>query len=317
MRFWMKPPARRWPAAGVFLLAILAACGPAGGPPPHYAALRDSLAARLSGLPGQVGVALVDLETDSTVSLSADVSMHAASTMKVPVLLELFRQSAAGRFRLEDSVAVRDTFTSIADGSPFSLTPDEDSEKPLYDLVGGRTTLLDLASRMIDRSSNLATDNLIELVTADSVQRLMRGLGTTGMVVLRGVEDIPAFDRGMNNTTTARALAGVLAALARCERGSVTAALRPLGPDDCRAMTDILARQEFNERIPAALPPGTRVAHKTGWITEIDHDAGIVYPPDRAPYVLAVLTHGFSDTSRSEKTIRDVSGLVWRILVGR
>ncbi len=302
-------------AAAVALVAV--ACHPATSPRADYAALRDSLNALAGAAPGQLGVALIDLASDSSVEVSADLSMHAASTMKVPVLLELFRQASAGRFDLDDSVVVRNRFTSIADSSQFSLTPDEDSEKALYDLVGRRTTLRDLARRMIDRSSNLATDNLIDLVGADSVQRLMRGLGTTGMVVLRGVEDIPAYDRGMNNTTTAHALAGVLAALARCERGEVADALRPLDPDACHAMTDILAGQEFNLRIPAALPPGTRVAHKTGWITKIDHDAGIIYPPDRAPYVLAVLTHDFPDTLSSEHAIRHVSALAWRSLVGR
>lgn len=298
-------------------LVAIPACGGPGSPPPDYAALRDSLRARVAAAPGQIGVTVVDLATDSALGVNQDLSLHAASTMKVPVLMELFRQAEAGRIGLDDSVPVVNSFTSIADGSRYSLSPNDDSETKLYDLVGGKTTVRDLARRMIVRSSNLATDILIERVTADSVQRLMHGLGTDGMVVLRGVEDIPAFDRGMNNHTTARALAGVLAALARCEEGNVAEALRPLNPDDCHAMTDILAGQEFNQRIPAALPPGTRVAHKTGWITGIDHDAGIIYPPGRPPYVLAVLTHAFPDTLSSEHAIRGISGLVWRSLVGR
>lgn len=302
------------------IVTLAAACGgPSSRAPggPDYASLSDSLRALVAADSGQVGVTLIDLATDSAVSVHGGLTLHAASTMKVPVLVELFRQAARSEIGLDDSIPVKNTFTSIADGSTYSLSRDDDSETALYDEVGAKETVRDLATRMIVRSSNLATNLLIERVTADSVQRLMRGLGTTGMHVLRGVEDIPAFERGLNNRTTSDALAGVLAAVARCERGQVAPALAPLRPDDCRAMTDILAGQEFNDRIPAALPPGTRVAHKTGWITGIDHDAGIVYPPGRAPYVLAVLTHAFPDTLASERAIRDISGLTWRTLVGR
>jgi beta-lactamase class A len=269
----------------------------------------------ISGAPGEVAVSLVDLQGGGRLDIHADVSMHAASTMKVPVLLELFRQAAAGRLSLHDSVEVRNSFTSIADGSSYALSPDDDSETALYKLVGQRLPLLDLARRMIDWSSNLATNNLIDLVTADSVQSLMHRLGTDSMVVLRGVEDIPAFRKGLNNHTTARALADVFAAIARCERGDVAPALTPLRPADCRQITDILAGQEFNEKIPAGIPAGVRVAHKTGWITGIDHDAGIVYPPGQAPYILAILTRGFDSTAVADSLARRISAVIWQQMV--
>ncbi len=296
-----------WPG-----LAATGARSSRGGP--HLGALEAAIRQRASETPGEVSVMLVDLETGATVGVQPDVSMHAASTMKVPVVLELFRQAAAGRFDLDRSVTVKNTFTSIADSSTYSLSPDDDSEAALYRLVGRQVTLRDLAERMITRSSNLATNLLIEKVGANSVRRLMHGLGTDSMVVLRGVEDIPAFERGMNNHTTARALAGVLEALARCERGDVAPALRPLTASDCGTVADILARQEFNEKIPAGIPAGVRVAHKTGWITGIDHDAGIVYPPGRAPYVLAILTRGVDSTAVADAAARDISRLVWNAL---
>lgn len=278
-------------------------------------ALRERLLRRVRSAPGEVSVALVDLESGATVGISDDVVMHAASTMKVPVLLELFRQAAEGRFALADSLPVRNAFTSIADGSRYTLNEDDDSEHELYRLVGGRLSRMELARRMITRSSNLATNLLIEEVGAAAVRRTMRALGAAGMVVLRGVEDIPAYEREMNNTVTARALATTLVAIARCERGDMARALEPLVPADCLHITGILAEQEFRDRIPAGIPSGTRVANKTGWISGIAHDGAIVYPPERAPYVLAVLTRDIAEDSASVAVARDLSAIAWSALV--
>ena len=110
----------------------------------------------------------------------------------------------------------------------------------------------------------------------------------------------------MSNTMTARDLATLYAAL---QRGQVA------GPEDTRDMLDVLLAQEFNEKIPAGLPPGTRVAHKTGEITAVSHDGGIVYPPGRAPYVLVVLTRGVRDGRASAALIADISRIVYRSLV--
>ncbi len=249
---------------------------------------------------------MVDLETGATAGVAADVVMHAASTMKVPVLLELFRQAEAGRFDLDDRVTVKNEFTSIADGSTYSLSVGDDSDDVLYGKIGGEATYRELARLMIVRSSNLATNNLVEIVDADSAAALMARIGADGMQVLRGVEDIPAFRAGMSNRTTARALARVLEAIQRCEVTSRAA---------CNAMIEILKGQEFNDKIPAGLPPGTPVAHKTGRITGIDHDGAIVYPPDREPYVLVVLTRGFQDDRDAAKAVAaEISRLVWQAL---
>lgn len=291
-----------------------AAAEAAAVPALDAAALRTALQARVAAVPGEVSVVVVDLATGARIGIRDDVVKHAASTMKVPVLVELFRQMAEGRFALEDPIEVRTTFTSLADGSRFTLGPDDDSDRALYRLEGRRVTRSDLAHRMIVRSSNLATNLLIEEVGPDAVARTMAALGTDGMVVLRGVQDIPAFEAGMNNTATAASLADLLAAIARCERGDVADALAPMRPGDCARMTDILAGQEFTERIPAGVPVGVRVANKTGWISTVDHDAAIVYPPGRAPYVLVTLTRGVEEKAMSGAAIRDLSALTWRAM---
>jgi beta-lactamase class A len=161
---------------------------------------------------------------------------------------------------------------------------------------------------MIVRSSNLATNQLIELVSAASVTETARRFGAMRLSVLRGVEDQKAFDKGMINTTTSRDLATLLAGI---ENGNV------LSGQSSSVMRDILLAQEFNEKIPAGLPPGTRVAHKTGEITAVSHDAAIVYPEGRKPYVLVVLTKGIRDPQQASTLIADVSRIVWNSLMAR
>src|SRR4029079_6666097 len=86
---------------------------------------------------------------------------------------------------------------------------------------------------------------------------------------------------------------------------------RAAPPAATREMLSILLAQEFNERIPAGLPAGVRVAHKTGEITRIAHDAAIVYPPGRSPYVLVVLTRGIQDTKIADKLVADISTIIY------
>ncbi len=277
--------------------------------------MRQLLRDAASEVPAEVAAVVVDLETGERAGVHDDVVMHAASTMKVPVLLELYRQAAIGERSLDEGVPVRNEFTSIADGSRYSLDPESDGETDLYGRVGGEMTLAELARRMIVRSSNLATNLVIEEVGAGRVRELMAAIGAGEMNVRRGVQDIPAFEAGMSNTTTARALATVMETIARCEGGVVHEALLPLRPAGCRAMTGILAGQEFTQRIPAGVPEGARTANKTGTITRIAHDAAIVYPEGRAPYVLVVMTRGLEGTEVADAAIREVSEAVWRALV--
>jgi beta-lactamase class A len=250
----------------------------------------------------EVGLAYIDLESGDTLFLDADTSFHAASTMKVPVMIELFRRATTGSFEMNQPLMIVNQFASIVDGSAYALDPNADSDTTLYHRVGGRVSVDTLLRLMITRSSNLATNTLIALVGAQEVNRTMRSLGAQRIQVLRGVEDGKAFDKGLINTTTARDLATILRAIEEGRAGSAKAT---------GEMRQILLAQEFNEKIPAGLPPGIRVAHKTGEITAHSHDAAIVYPPGRKPYVLVVLTRGIQDGIRSSKLIADISSIVY------
>ncbi len=273
--------------------------------------LRDRIRARIAELPGaDVAVAFRPLSVRGaadTTYLNADTDFHAASTMKVPVMIELFRQADAGELSLSQPILLVNQFGSIVDGSPYSLDPKEDSDSSVYARIGERVSVRDLMERMIVRSSNLATNAVIALVGAERAQAAMRTLGAARIRVLRGVEDGKAFQKGLNNTTTARDLATILSAIAGDRAASA---------GSCAEMRAILSRQEFNEEIPAGLPPGTPVAHKTGSITAHLHDAAIVYPRGADPYVLVILTRGIPDERVARVLMVDISRMVYDHVAG-
>jgi beta-lactamase class A len=291
----------------IAVLALCAACAPAPSalPAPRAAALEAELRRIVAGAGGstEVSVAFRDLATGDSVVLDGSRSMHAASTMKVPVMLELFRRADAGELRMDQPVEVRNTFRSIADGSTYSLGSSDDSDSTFYRRLGQRVPMRELVEAMITRSSNLATNILIELAEPRRIAATLDGIGARGVVVLRGVEDGPAFTAGMNNTTTAHGLMRVMEAIASGRAAS---------PAATREMIAILGRQEFREMIPAGLPAGVRSANKTGNITAIAHDAAIVFPEGRDPYVLVVLTRGFRKSDDAAAVARDISRAVYR-----
>lgn len=265
--------------------------------------LRARIVARIAAQPGaEVAVWFEDLSHRDTMAIGADVTFHAASTMKVPVMIELFRRIGAGRSSLSDEIFLQNAFESIVDHSVYTLDPKDDSDSSLYTLVGQNVSLRELNEHMITTSSNLAANTLIQFLDPVQVTATAHALGARGMQVLRGVEDGKAFEKGLNNTTTARALGVLLAAI---ERGK--AASR----SGCDSMRAVLLRQKFHDEIPAGLPSGTPVAHKTGWITGTLHDAAIVYPRGRGPYVLVVLTRGINRPADAQALIADISRNVY------
>jgi beta-lactamase class A len=284
-----------------FLLSLLAAAAMLPAPPNDSLAAR--IAARIREVPGaEVGLAYHKLGSSDSLLMNADADFHAASTMKIPIMIQLYRRVDAGGLSLDYPLLVVNQFGSIVDGSPYALDENDDSDSAMYALVGQRVPVRELITHMITRSSNLATNSMIALAGAAQAESTMRSLGAMRIRVLRGVEDQKAFDRGMNNTTTARDLAIILTAIQENRAASASS---------CQAMRDVLLQQEFNEGIPAELPAGTRVAHKTGSITEIMHDAAIVYPEHGPPYVLVVLTRGIKDENVSHKLIADISRIVY------
>jgi beta-lactamase class A len=250
----------------------------------------------------RIAVTYMDLQTGESLERNERDVFHAASTMKVPVMLGIFEAVTRGEMQLDQPVAVHNEFTSILDGSKYSLEAREDSDPTLYDAIGTSLPLRELVRRMIVRSSNLATNIVIELIGAPRVMTLMKSIGANDVQVLRGVEDDKAYHAGMNNTTTARDLAIIFRTLAES---------RAVSPEASAEMIDILLAQEHNDGIPRGLPPGTRVAHKTGSITRIAHDAGVILGDDGSKRVLVVLTRGFERHADAESVIAEITRVLW------
>ncbi len=270
--------------------------------------LRRQITEALEKQEGTFAVAFKDLATGEELLLNERETFHAASTMKTPVLIEAYKQAAEGRFSMKDSILIKNEFSSIVDGSQFSISAGDDSEQELYTLVGQRRPISELLYKMIIQSSNLATNIIIEQLDAKRVTQSMRELGARDIQVLRGVEDIKAYEQGLNNTTTAYDLLVIFEQIAE---GSA------VSPEASQDMIGILLDQRHREIIPAKLPGEVKVAHKTGWITGVRHDSGIVILPDGRKYVLVLLSKELKDDKAGMEAMANVSELIYKYVAGK
>jgi beta-lactamase class A len=281
---------------GILLGVCLSVCGVAFAQDATLATAESAISARIAKSGADVAVYFLTLDGRAQWSVRADDVFHAASTMKIPVMIELFHQVQEGKAKLTDTLLVKNEFHSIVDGSPYVLNASDDSEGELYKAEGRKRTLRELCELMITVSSNLATNLLIEKLGVENIRAEVLSLGADGMNVKRGVEDGKAFKKGLNNTTTARGLGLLLQAVA--EGKAVDAA-------SSNEMVAILEWQKFNEGIPAGLPKGVPVAHKTGEITKIHHDAAIVFA--KRPFILVILMRGLAEKKDSAALMADIS----------
>lgn len=250
-------------------------------------------------------VALYDLESGWRFSLRGDRWFHAASTIKVAVLLAVFRAADEGRLRLDDSLHVRNRFFSAADGSPFHLSADSDAMPDLYQLRGRTAKISTLAEGMISSSSNLATNLLLDFFGVEYARQVLRDAQVDGVELRRGVEDHAAHERGTNNEATANGLLKLLSAI----RGDF------LRPESKQEVIRILLAQRFDSMIPAGLPAHAAVAHKTGEISTACHDMGIVYLPEREPYIAVILTEFEPQHEGRRETVAAFSEAIYRSVV--
>jgi len=280
---------------GFILVVTLASCE-------SKEKLRAQIEDELAKNKGVFAVAFKDLSSGDEILIREHERFHAASTMKTPVMIEVFRQAAGGRFGLDDSLLVRNEFVSIVDSSIYSLQPDEDSDQELYGLVGRKQSIAQLLYYMITSSSNLATNILIGQVGPENVTSTMHNYGATDLAVLRGVEDQKAFDKGMINSLTAYDLMIIFEKIAKGEAVDASSS---------EEMMLILLDQNFNDIIPALLPPEVKVAHKTGWLKGLHHDSGIVQLPDGRRYVLVLLSRNLEDEKAAVLSMASVSKMIF------
>lgn len=264
--------------------------------------LRTEIEKVFSAVKGNFSVAYKNLNTGDTLFIRADRSYHAASTMKTPVMVEVFRQAGQGKFSLNDSLVLTNTFKSILDSSEFSLFRTDDSDTSIYDHIGEKRTIYSLLYDMIIVSSNMATNLIIDLVGARNVESLMQEHGLTGLHVLRGVEDKKAYRAGLSNTTEAR---DQLRLYEMIENHSLADSA------SSAAMINILLDQKFRDILPAQLPEEIKIAHKSGSIAGLAHDGGIIFLPDGRRYVLILLSDELEDEAAGVNAMATVSKLIY------
>jgi len=253
-----------------------------------------------------LGISFYDAETTIQWSYNADHYFHAASTMKLAVLLGVFRQIDRNELNLDAPVQIRNRFTSIVNQEPFMLDLGRDADPDVYGHLGRTLTVRELAYWMITKSSNLATNLLVDVVGIQAIQQALDELDIDGVKVLRGVEDQAAFQAGLNNEVTANGLLKMLRLIADGRAYSQKA---------CDEMLKIMLDQQYRSGIPAGLPKAARVAHKTGNISTVHHDAGIVFLDGRKPYVLVILTQFSAETGRGT-AVAQVSRDIYNTLAG-
>jgi beta-lactamase class A len=254
-----------------------------------------------------MSISIADLESGDDFEYHCDRWYHAASTIKVAILIGVFGAIHRGELLPQSRVHVRNRFLSALDGSPYKVRLDRDANPDVHREIGRTLRVSELCDAMITTSSNLATNLLLDLVGLDVLQRTIDGFGLHGIDLRRGVEDEKAFEAGINNRVTANGLVGLLRLIGE---------ERAFSPALSRGMIGVLLGQQFNSGIPAGLPRGAKVAHKTGEISTIAHDAGLVYLPDRKPYAIAVLTEWEPSGTGRSATIAAASYLAYAALIG-
>lgn len=273
----------------------------------NIADVKNKIDSIFKSLEGDFAVAFKMLdEKGESFFINERMIFHAASTMKTPVMIEVFKQAAENKFNLDDSIEIKNEFKSIVDGSAYSLDLADDSGEDLYNFIGKKKTIRELVYDMITVSSNLATNILIELVGVENVTKTMRSIAANDIKVLRGVEDSKAFQLGLNNVVTAYDLMLIYENLA--ENNFASESLT-------NEMIEILLQQKHNSRIPAKLPPEVIVAHKTGSITGVGHDSGIIFLPDGRKYVLVLLSKNVKDEKVVVEAQAEVSKIIYEYII--
>ena len=290
-----------------FLLLILLA-GCTANQPQTAGDLKQKIEEHLEKQEGTFAVWFSHLDQpELQLAINPDTVFHAASTMKTPVMIELFKQAEQGRFNLSDSVMIENRFHSIVDSSEFQLDLDPNADDPYEAKVGNMATIYDLNHAMITYSSNIATNIIIQMVGAEETTQTMRELGAENIEVLRGVYDMKAFNRGLSNRTTARDLGIILSHIAS---GTAVSAEKD------SMMIEIMKDQFYKDVLVAGLPDDVVVANKTGSIDGVEHDSAIVFLPDGQRYVLVYLSKNLPDDIRGREIGAEISEMVYEFLSG-
>ena len=270
-----------------------------------YDAFENKLKNLLKSHKGTFAIALKNMDDGKSILINENEVFHAASTMKTPVMIEFFKKINEGKISSDDSLLINNEFSSIVDGSKFELSSFDDSDEDIYKNLGKYISTDKLVYDMITRSSNFGTNLLIDYLDAEDVNNTMKNIGAKNMKVLRGVGDLKAFDLGLSNTTTA---ADLLIIYEKLAIGEI------VNNESSNKMIRILKDQVYNDIIPKYLPDKVEVAHKTGWISGVRHDSGIVYVRNNEKYILVLLSKNLEDDIEGADFLAKISLEIYNFL---
>lgn len=270
-----------------------------------YNTLEKKIISKFNNETGNFALAFKNLDDGKEILINENEIFHAASTMKTPVMIEFYKQLHQGKLSLEDTLQIKNEFKSIVDGTIYKLSEFDDSDKNTYNKLGQYYSINNLIYEMITISSNFATNILIEYIGANNVTKSMKEIGALNINVLRGVEDIKAFELGLNNTTSAKDLLIIYEKLAK---GKI------INNESSAIMIEILKDQKYDDIIPKYLPRDIEIANKTGMITGVHHDSGIVFLKDGKKYVIVLLSKNMSDMESGTEMMAKISELIYKTL---
>jgi len=270
-----------------------------------YNTLEKKIISKFNDETGNFALAFKNLDDGKEILINENEIFHAASTMKTPVMIEFYKQLHQGKLSLEDTLQIKNEFKSIVDGTIYKLSEFDDSDKNTYNKLGQYYSINNLIYEMITISSNFATNILIEYIGANNVTKSMKEIGALNINVLRGVEDIKAFELGLNNTTSAKDLLIIYEKLAK---GKI------INNESSAIMIEILKDQKYDDIIPKYLPKNIEIANKTGMITGVHHDSGIVFLKDGKKYVIVLLSKNMLDMESGTEMMAKISELIYKTL---
>ena len=270
-----------------------------------YNILEKKIISKFNDETGNFALAFKNLDDGKEILINENEIFHAASTMKTPVMIEFYKQLHQGKLSLEDTLQIKNEFKSIVDGTMYKLSEFDDSDKNTYNKLGQYYSINNLIYEMITISSNFATNILIDYIGANNVTKSMKEIGALNIDILRGVEDIKAFELGLNNTTSAKDLLIIYEKLAK---GKI------INNESSATMIDILKDQKYDDIIPKYLPKDIEIANKTGMITGVHHDSGIVFLKDGKKYIIIILSKNMSDMESGTEMMAKISELIYKTL---
>ena len=270
-----------------------------------YNILEKKIISKFNDETGNFALAFKNLDDGKEILINENEIFHAASTIKTPVMIEFYKQLHQGKLSLEDTLQIKNEFKSIVDGTMYKLSEFDDSDKNTYNKLGQYYSINNLIYEMITISSNFATNILIDYIGANNVTKSMKEIGALNIDILRGVEDIKAFELGLNNTTSAKDLLIIYEKLAK---GKI------INNKSSAIMIDILKDQKYDDIIPKYLPKDIEIANKTGMITGVHHDSGIVFLKDGKKYIIIILSKNMSDMESGTEMMAKISELIYKTL---